>query len=182
MTEITDGDAVARVLKGDREAFAVLVTRHRTRGLRYAYHLLGNTQDAEDAVQESFLRAYRALGRCRDPERFDAWFFRILVNRCRTWGARRKTLERREIADPDGAITGRVEPRADGLGWKDAIGRALAELPPDQREAFLLRHVEDVSYEEMSGMTGAGISALKMRVKRACDALRHRLRSETDDH
>ena len=91
-------------------------------------------------------------------------------------------MERREIADPDGAVTGRVEPKADGLGWKDAIGRALAELPADQREAFLLRHVEDVSYEDMSALTGAGISALKMRVKRACDSLRDRLRSETDDH
>ena len=60
--------------------------------------------------------------------------------------------------------------------------RCSLQVPADQREAFLLRHVEDVSYEDMSALTGAGISALKMRVKRACDSLRDRLRSETDDH
>lgn len=178
MTEVTDGGVVARVLAGDVDAFAILVARHRDRGFRYALHLLGNTQDAEDALQESFLRAYRALRRCREPERFDAWFFRILVNRCRTGGARRRTLEGREVLDPDGRVTGRVEPRADGLAWQDAISHALAGLPPEQREAFLLRHVEDVGYEEMSALTGVGVSALKMRVKRACDALRDRLKDE----
>jgi RNA polymerase sigma-70 factor (ECF subfamily) len=181
VTEITDGVAVARVLAGDVNAFALLVARHRDRGFRYALHLLGNTQDAEDALQESFLRAFRALRRCREPERFDAWFFRILVNRCRTGGARRKTLEGRELLDPEGQHAGRVESRADGFAWHDAIARALAVLPPDQREAFLLRHVEDVSYEEMSVLTGAGVSALKMRVKRACDTLRDRLKDEVPE-
>lgn len=178
MTELTDGEVIARVLGGDVDAFGLLVSRHRDRGYRYALHLLGNPQDAEDALQESFLRAFRALRRCREPDRFDAWFFRILVNRCRTGGARRRTLEGREVPDPDGLATGRVEPWAEGFAWRDAINGALAELPADQREAFLLRHVEDVGYEEMSAMTGAGISALKMRVKRACDALRDRLREE----
>ncbi|HJS47464.1 MAG TPA: RNA polymerase sigma factor [Gemmatimonadales bacterium] len=178
MTEVTDGAVVARVLAGEVDAFAILVGRHRDRGFRYALHLLGNTEDAEDALQESLLRAFRALRRCRDPERFDAWFFRILVNRCRTRGARRKALEGREILDPDGLATGRVESRADGFAWHDAIAQALGELPADQREAFLLRHVEDVSYEDMSALTGVGVSALKMRVKRACDTLRDRLKDE----
>jgi RNA polymerase sigma-70 factor (ECF subfamily) len=181
VTEVTDGAVVARVLAGDADAFAILVERHRERGFRYALHLLGNRLDAEDALQESFLRAFRALRRCREPDRFDAWFFRILVNRCRTGGARRKTLEGRELLDPDGRVTGRVESRADGFAWHDAIARALAELPPDQREAFLLRHVEDVSYEDMSALTGAGVSALKMRVKRACDTLRDRLKDEVPE-
>jgi RNA polymerase sigma-70 factor (ECF subfamily) len=85
------------------------------------------------------------------------------------------------LLDPEGRVTGRVESRADGFAWHDAIARALADLPPDQREAFLLRHVEDVSYEEMASLTGAGVSALKMRVKRACDTLRDRLKDEVPE-
>jgi RNA polymerase sigma-70 factor (ECF subfamily) len=61
------------------------------------------------------------------------------------------------------------------IAWREEIKLALAALPGDQREAFLMRHVEDLSYEDMSVATGAGVSALKMRVKRACDALRLRL-------
>ena len=61
------------------------------------------------------------------------------------------------------------------IAWREEIDIALAALPEEQREAFLMRHVEDLSYEDMSVATGAGVSALKMRVKRACDALRARL-------
>jgi RNA polymerase sigma-70 factor (ECF subfamily) len=64
---------------------------------------------------------------------------------------------------------------ADRTAWREEIERALAVLHEDQREAFLLKHVEDLSYEEMAEITGAGISALKMRVKRACERLRELL-------
>src|SRR5690348_18267445 len=80
----TDAQIVARVLRGDAEAFAVLVHRYRDRYARYALHMLGNREDAEEALQDAFTRAYRSLARCEDPERFGAWLFRILVNRCRT--------------------------------------------------------------------------------------------------
>jgi RNA polymerase sigma-70 factor (ECF subfamily) len=63
----------------------------------------------------------------------------------------------------------------DAIAWREEIGIALAALSDEQREAFLMRHVEDLSYEDMSVATGAGVSALKMRVKRACDTLRARL-------
>ena len=77
---------VARVLRGDVEVFRVLVERYRDRYARYAFHMLGNREDAEEALQDAFTRAYRSLARCEDPERFGAWLFRILVNRCRTLG------------------------------------------------------------------------------------------------
>lgn len=177
MTEITDQEAIRRVLAGEREVFGVLVGRHRDRGFRYAMHLLGNAEDAEDALQESFLRAFRSLRRCRDPERFQSWFFRILVNRCRTSGGRRKVRGEREmvlVVDPPASTA--TSPTADDLAWRESIREALGRLPVDQREAFLLRHVEGVGYEEMRALTGTGVSALKMRVKRACDMLRAHLR------
>ena len=68
-----------------------------------------------------------------------------------------------------------VRPDVDDTAWREEIARALAALPAEQREAFLLKHVEDLSYEEMSEITGVGISALKMRVKRACARLRELL-------
>ena len=89
MDRSTDAAIVARVLKGDVEAYGELVARYRDRYARYAQHMLGNREDAEEALQDAFTRGYRSLVRCEDPERFGAWLFRILVNRCRTLGARR---------------------------------------------------------------------------------------------
>src|SRR5207302_9364956 len=88
MDRSSDAQIIARVLRGDAELYAELVKRYRDRYARYALHMLGNREDAEEALQDAFTRAYRSLGRCEDPERFGAWLFRILVNRCRTLGAR----------------------------------------------------------------------------------------------
>src|SRR3954464_7225999 len=87
--ESSDAALVSRVLHGEVNAYAILVQRYRDRYARYAFHMLGNREDAEEALQDAFTRAYRSLARCEDPERFGAWLFRILVNRCRTMGARR---------------------------------------------------------------------------------------------
>ena len=87
--ESSDAVLVTRVLHGDVNAYGALVSRYRDRYARYAVHMLGNREDAEEALQDAFTRAYRSLARCEEPERFGAWLFRILVNRCRTSGARR---------------------------------------------------------------------------------------------
>ncbi|HWO87917.1 MAG TPA: sigma-70 family RNA polymerase sigma factor [Gemmatimonadales bacterium] len=166
-----DADLVRRVLAGDVEAFGVLVARYRPRCARFATHMLGSREDAEEAVQEAFIRAYRALHRC-DPERFGAWLFRILANRCRTHRGRRVRRDRLVVADEAAMLGASTRPTTDRAAWREEIARALAQLPADQREAFLLKHVEELSYEEMVERTGAGISALKMRVKRACDRLK----------
>jgi RNA polymerase sigma-70 factor, ECF subfamily len=170
--ESSDGQLVRRVLAGDVDAYAVLVARYRDRYARYAVHMLGSREDAEEALQDAFVRAYRSIARCDDPERFGAWLFRILVNRCRTSGARRTRRWRTVVEDEVAVLSAAVPSAADAVGWREELDRALARLEADQREAFLLKHVEDLSYEEMSTMTGVGVSALKMRVKRACDRLR----------
>lgn len=168
---VPDAEVIRRVLLGDVEAFSILVARYRPRCARFATHMLGNREDAEEAVQETFVRAYRALHRC-DPERFGAWLFRILANRCRTYRGRRVRRERVVVADDAALHTASSRPVVDRGAWREEISRALQQLPLDQREAFLLKHVEELSYEEMAARTGAGVSALKMRVKRACDRLR----------
>ena len=170
--ESSDGDLVGRVRAGDDLAFAALVARYRDRYARFALHMLGTAADAEDVLQETFVRAYRGLARCSDPSRFDSWLFSILINRCRTAGAKRKRREQSVVLD-DGALLRAAEDHpAERAAWREEINMALGKLPADQREAFLLKYVEELSYDEMAALTGAGTSALKMRVKRACDRLR----------
>jgi len=171
----SDAEIVARVLRGDVEVFRVLVERYRDRYARYAFHMLGNREDSEEALQDAFTRAYRSLARCEDPERFAAWLFRILVNRCRTLGARRGRRGRTFVVDDTALLEAAVEHPAERRAWREEIDRALQRLRPEQREAFLLKYVEELGYDEMSQLTGVGVSALKMRVMRACDRLRELL-------
>jgi RNA polymerase sigma-70 factor, ECF subfamily len=168
----SDGELVRRVLGGDTGAYAGLVARYRDRLGRYALHMLGSREDAEEALQDAFVRGYRSLRRCNDPERFGAWLHGILVNRCRTAGAR-AARHARQFVRNDPALTQAALPGpAEDTERADVVRRALARLAPEYREAFLLKHVEDLEYEEMARLTGAGISALKMRVMRAREHLR----------
>lgn len=171
----SDAQVVDRVLRGDVDAYALLVARYRDRYAGYALHMLGNREDAEEALQDAFTRAYRSLVRCEDPDRFGAWLFRILVNRCRTAGARRGRRARTFVSDDIALMEASQEHPADQTAWREEIARALGRIRPEQREAFLLKYVEDLGYEEMSQLTGVGVSALKMRVMRACEKLRELL-------
>jgi RNA polymerase sigma-70 factor (ECF subfamily) len=173
--EPSDAELVRRVRAGDTGAYGALVSRYRDRLGRYAVHMIGDREDAEEALQDSFVRAYRSLARCDDPARFGAWLYGILVNRCRTTGARAARRRRMFVHDTQ-ALDAAHADEADRLDWTDAVDRALARLAPDYREAFLLKHVEDLEYEEIAELTGAGVSALKMRVKRAREQLQKYLR------
>src|ERR687884_278451 len=93
----SDAELVQRVRQGDRDAYAPLMVRYRLRFGRYAFHLLGNESDAEEALQEAFFRAYRSLDRCREPQRFGAWLFSIVVNCCRTVATRRSRELKRQV-------------------------------------------------------------------------------------
>lgn len=172
---VADAQIVRAVLGGDTEAFGALVDRYHERCMRLAIHIVGNREDAEDAVQETFLRAYRFLSGYREREKFAAWLYKILVNQCRTILARR---QRRELPaaewewDTTAVI---VSCAAEQGALRDELARALASLAPDQCEAVVLRFADDLTYDEMSAITGAGVSALKMRVQRACARLRELL-------
>lgn len=163
-----------RAKAGDRQAFALLVDVMYPRSLRFALHMVGNREDAEEAVQDAFVRVYHHLGRFRDDARFEPWMFRILANRCRSLIEKRR---RHQVVIQYGEVPDRAPAtdNGDDRDWTEEVYRILATLPGEQREAFLLRHVEDMAYEDIAAVTGVGMSALRMRVKRACDALRARL-------
>ena len=162
---------------GDPQAFRRLVDAHYARCLRFARNMGLAAEDAEEAVQDSFVRVWNALPRFRAGAPFEPWLFRILANRCRSALVRRKWWRRAAVDDADDVLAqlpARWGAEGDDALY-DAVRHALDGLPADQREAFLLRHVEGLEYTEMMHVTGAGLSALKMRVKRASDALRARL-------
>jgi RNA polymerase sigma-70 factor, ECF subfamily len=169
-----DAADVQRVLAGDVDAYAALVDRYYDRCARFAVRMLGNRDDAEDALQATFVRAYRALHRYQERDRFSAWLYRILVNQCRSLAARRSHRERLFVRE-EALLLNAPDRRQIWTGEdEDFVQRILSELEPLLREAFLLKYIEEMSYEEMSALTGVGVSALKMRVKRACDRLRER--------
>jgi RNA polymerase sigma-70 factor (ECF subfamily) len=175
MNRMTDAALVEASLGGDVGAFCLLAHRYRDAYTRFAARMLGSMDDADDVLQAAFMRAFRGLAGCREPDRFRAWMYRIVVNECRTFAARRTKRERRLVRNEAALESLLVQHSAGRDAVREEIQRAVDCLEPNQREAFLLKHVEELSYEEMAELTGVGTSALKMRVKRACDRLRELL-------
>ena len=174
----TDQDVISRILAGERDSFAMLIGRYSDPLYRHALGMTGSPDVAEDILQTSFIKAYHHLGEVRG--RFDAWLFRIVANGCKDWlkNIRRTHLSYDEddqpstYASPDEDLD-RTELRQD-------LDSALAQLAPSLREAFIMKHVEGRSYEEMADLLGTTVGALKMRVHRAREALQTLLEEKYD--
>jgi RNA polymerase sigma-70 factor (ECF subfamily) len=171
--EATDAEVVREVLAGDVERYAVLVRRYRDRYARYASRMLGSDDVAEDAVQDALVRAFDRLADCREPDKFAGWLFLILRNRCFA-ERRRRQREGRPLEPTDEAFAGPDRPDGayERVERTRALEQALVHLTPEQREVFVLKHVEGLAYEEIGRLTGATIASLKMRMHRAYDRLR----------
>lgn len=174
--QLPDREVVARVAAGDREAFRLLVRRYQDMLFRHALRMTGEHDVAVDLVQAAFVKAYSNLARCRDPERFGAWLYRILANACKDHlkSKRRKDVS---IEDQTHLADLGVSPAADleRAQLRTQLNRAVSALPHSLREAFILKHVEGRSYEEMAELLETSVPALKMRVHRAREALKENL-------
>lgn len=173
---------LARAREGDAEAFRSLVERHGRSAFRLAFRLTGNEQDAEDVVQEGFLRAYRQLGRFESRSNFATWFHRIIVN-C-SMDVLRERQSRREhgrVDDPDRVMDDMPSnaPGPDHVARSAEIRRlvegSLGGLTPQERVAFTLRHYEGRSIDEIGTLLGIRTSAAKHSVFRAVRKLRDAL-------
>ena len=182
--EPTDQATVARARTGDPEAFRVLVDRHSRSLFGLAYRMTGNESDAEDVVQESFLRAYRQLRQFDGRASFGSWLYRIAAN-C-ALDLVRARRRRAEMASPAEAEDGDVlaslpsaEPAPDRLALNGEMSRkieaAMRRLSDAERVAFVLRHFEGMPVEEIGRVLGCRPSAAKHSVFRAVQKLRREL-------
>ena len=174
LTGDPDGVVVRAVLAGDVNQYAVLVRRYSGRYARYAARLLGSVDDAEDAVQDAFVRAYDQLAHCREPDNFAGWFFLILRNRC--FAHRRRSRRHGELnGAAELAAADDVEAPLELAERRQALQRALGSLTNEQREVFVLKHVEELSYEEIAEILGCSPGTVASRISRAHKALERRL-------
>jgi len=186
--EETDATAIARARTGDSDAFRSLVERHSRNVFRLAFRMTGNENDAEDIVQETFLKAYKQLNRYESRSSFGTWLFRIAAN-C-SLDLIRSRKHRQEVAMVDDeerdtlAIVRSPAPGPDRLAVSKEVGRrvteAMAELSAQERTAFVLRHFEGLSIEQISSMLGVGGNAAKHSIFRAVQKLRRVLEPVVD--
>ena len=176
--ERTETNLVERALKGDADAFRALVEIHSPKIFRLVYRILGDEASAEDAVQETFLRAYRSLGRFDSRSQFGTWLHRIAVNTAVE--IVRKQQRHRSRHEEMPAVSDAPLPSSDpgpdrlalGQEVERAVRSALADLSPMERTAFILRHFEGRSIAEICDPRGLGVSAGKQAVFRAVKKLR----------
>lgn len=172
MQSLDDAAVIARVLDGQTDQFGQLVGRYQVALYRYAVSMVGDHDVAADMVQDSFIRAYTNLRTCRDRANFRIWLFRTLRNRCFDY---LKDPRRRNVPLDDAVpVVDLAEGPADRVErarLRADLRRALDSLPEAQREAFLMHYVEGLPYETMADTLEASVSALKMRVMRAREAL-----------
>jgi len=171
--ERTDEQVVRDVLAGDQDAFRLLVRRYGDTLHGHALRMSGSPDEAADLVQRALVKGYRKLGSCRDPERVGAWLFRILANMCKDH-ARGRSRKEVPLGKVETVLPSNADPEADleGSEIRSRIWGALDALTPEQKEAFVLKHIEGRSYEEIAAVMDLSVASLKMRVHRAREALR----------
>ena len=182
--ELTDAAFVARARAGDSDAFRVLSERHGRALFRLAFRMTGNEQDAEDVVQESFLRAYRQLGKFDERATFGTWLYRIAAN-CSLDLVRSKKRRSEHIAQPDTEMEDPVvalpsgDPNPERMALssevRERVAEAMNELSATERTAFVLRHFEGMCIEEVSRVLECQPGAAKHSVFRAVQKLRRAL-------
>jgi RNA polymerase sigma-70 factor (ECF subfamily) len=165
-----DGDLVEQAQGGDREAFAILARTHGDRLMAIAYRILRDIGRAEDAVQQTLVIAWRELHSLRDPERFEAWLQRLLVNASyaearswRTWNANVRVLPLEGPAGPD---------EGDSLDNRDRLERGFRRLPPDQRAILVFTYYLGLNPTEIADRLEIPVGTARSRLHYAHRAMR----------
>ncbi len=165
VVQVDDRVLVEAAQAGDVDAFEMLVRRHQGTVYRVALRLLHSAADAEDVTQDTFVRAWRSLGRFRGDSAVATWLYRIVTRRCLDLLATRRP----QAALDDDQLDAGADPaaRAEQRERLDAVARQIAGLPPDQRAALVLREFEGLSYEQAAAVLDTTVPAVKGRIHRA---------------
>lgn len=179
-TTPSDADLVARVLAGDRGAYAILIRRHNQRLYRVAWSLSESRAEAEDVVQESWVIAFQCLPQLEDRSRFRAWLTRVVVNE----GLRRRRHEqrRRELDDEEAVSMNADDPEvlAARRELRPILEVAVSSLPETLRSVFVLREVEGMTVADVAEALGVPEATVKTRAFRAREHLRRRIADWSD--
>lgn len=184
-----DQEIVDAIRAGNTRRYAALVDRHKDRALTLALRLVGDREEAEELVQDGFLRAYDSLGQFRGDARFSTWFYRILYNLCMTRVTRRRdtprSLDGPEHELPEKDLLASEEPgaleRLEESEMQNLLSAEVASLPENFRIAVTLFYVQELSYEEMAGVTGLPLGTIKTNLFRGRTLLRKNLLARLKD-
>jgi len=183
MDQKTEAEIVARVLRGDRQAYALLVEEYQAPIYNLVYRMTKNLSDAEEITQESFLRAFQQLSRYDAERSFYTWLYTISLNLVRNHlkkNARRQMSFRQENVSLNSIISDSEENALQEATAVDAmrqerekkLERCLDKLSSDLKEMLVLRFYQGLTFEDIAGITGLSQSAAKMRVYRALEKLK----------
>jgi RNA polymerase sigma-70 factor (ECF subfamily) len=178
----SDRHYVDLVRKGNTHAYSTLVDRHKDRAMTLAVRLLGKREEAEEIVQDAFLRGFRALGSFRGDAKFGTWLYRILYNLCLTRISRRRQSEI-SMDDPEGALLDQLAPegevgaqeKLEDEELRDVVGHEIDLLPTKIRMAIHIFYLQESSYEETALTMGIPVGTVKTYLHRGRNLLRKRL-------
>lgn len=183
----TDQQLVARVQKGDRRAFDLLVVKYQHRILALVNRFVSDFSEAQDVTQEAFVKAYRALPNFRGDSQFYTWMYRIAVNTAKNYLVSRKRRTPTRDVDIDDAEFFAEESSMQDISSPDALLQrdqlkkvvfdAIDELPEELRRAISLRELEGLSYEEIADVMDCPIGTVRSRIFRAREAIERKMQS-----
>lgn len=179
--ELDETTLVVRAQEGDVRAFEELARRHQDALFRVAVRVLGHGADAQDALQDALLDAWRRIDTFRGEAAFSTWMYRLVTRRCSALLRRRRHTVPLPDEDAPGAASlagpGSPERAAEVDAELTALAGELQRLPEDQRTCWVLRELEGLGYAEISQITGAGETAVRGRIHRARVTLAGRMRA-----
>lgn len=182
-----DAELVARVQRGDKRAFDLLVLKYQRKIMRLLSRMIREPAEVEDVAQEAFIKAYRALPQFRGDSAFYTWLYRIAINTARNWqvASSRRPVTLNAIESEDGETFNQIDNLTDistpesqmaSRQIVETVNAAIAALPEDLRTAIVLREIEGMSYEDIAQSMGCPIGTVRSRIFRAREAIAAQLR------
>jgi RNA polymerase sigma-70 factor (ECF subfamily) len=183
---MSDEELVARSREGDLDSFNQLVMRWERPIYALAYRVIGREEDARDVAQETFLRAFRALGGFKGQAKFSSWLYRITLNLCRDWIRRQRRTpvaqapEGVDLLDLASETTPSetIEELVSRREMSRAVAKAMASLPDEQRTAIILKEYHGLTFQEIADLLGCPLSTVKTRLYQGLTVLRRQLQVE----
>ncbi|MDI6743414.1 MAG: RNA polymerase sigma factor [Smithella sp.] len=176
MDQKTEAEIVVRILKGDRQAYALLVEEYKTVIYSLAYRMTGQAEDAQDLAQESFLQAYKNLSRFDTKRSFFTWLYTVSLNVIRNHLKKSKRkhydFQYDKISSENFSTGSQAACFIENKAREELLQSCLPELSPDIRELLILRYYQNLSFESVAEITGLSVSAVKMRVYRGLEKLK----------